>query len=108
MLRRSSISILYVFVAIAFGLFLHKAKIDGWKQAVLGIVLIVICLRRIAFLFICKAKLVIFSVCLYFSSQVSPLWLLKQPRDYLTTFLFVGMIIATVIGVVISNPTIST
>ena len=36
------------------------------------------------------------------------MWLLKQPRDYLTTFLFVGMIIAAVIGVVISNPTIST
>ena len=37
----ASISILYVFVAIAFGLFLRKTKIGGWKQAVLAIVLIV-------------------------------------------------------------------
>ena len=49
-----------------------------------------------------KAKLVIFSVCLYFLRKCHPYVLLKQPRDYLTTFLFVGMIIAAVIGVVIS------
>ena len=36
------------------------------------------------------------------------MWLLKQPRDYLTTFLFIAMIIAAVVGVFISNPQIST
>lgn len=35
------------------------------------------------------------------------MWLLKQPRDYLTTFLFVGMIVAAVVGVLFYNPTIS-
>lgn len=37
----SSITILYVFVAIAFGFFLKKTGLSGWKQAVLGIALIV-------------------------------------------------------------------
>ena len=30
----SSITILYVFVAIAFGFFLKKTGLSGWKQAV--------------------------------------------------------------------------
>ena len=36
-----SISILYVFVAMAFGYFLKKVKWEGWKKAVLGVALIV-------------------------------------------------------------------
>lgn len=106
----ASISILYVFVAIAFGLFLRKTKIDGWKQAVLGIVLIVAMLAAgIAFPVYLQKQSWLYLVFVYiFFASVTPMWLLKQPRDYLTTFLFVGMIIAAVIGVVISNPTIST
>ena len=42
-----------------------------------------------------------------FFASVTPMWLLKQPRDYLTTFLFVGMIVAAVVGVLFYNPTIS-
>ena len=106
----ASISILYVFVAIAFGLFLRKTKIDGWKQAVLGIVLIVAMLAAgIAFPVYLQKQSWLYLVFVYiFFASITPMWLLKQPRDYLTTFLFVGMIIAAVIGVVISNPTIST
>ena len=43
-----------------------------------------------------------------FFASVTPMWLLKTPRDYLTTFLFIGMIVAAVIGVFVSNPTITT
>ena len=37
----ASISMLYIVVAIAFGLFLKKTKIGGWKQALMGIILII-------------------------------------------------------------------
>ncbi len=106
----SSISILYVFVAIAFGLFLRKTKIDGWKQAVIGIALIVVMLAvGIAFPIYLGKQSWLYLVFVYiFFASVTPMWLLKQPRDYLTTFLFVGMIAAALIGVLISNPTIST
>ena len=78
----ASISILYVFVAMAFGLFLKKVKLEGLPKVILGIALII--------------------------ASVTPMWLLKTPRDYLTTFLFIGMIVAAVIGVFVSNPTITT
>ena len=106
----ASISILYVFVAIAFGLFLRKTKISGWKQAVIAIALILLMLAAgIAFPVYLGKQAWIYIVFVYiFFASITPMWLLKQPRDYLTTFLFIGMIAAAVIGVFVSNPTITT
>lgn len=105
----ASISMLYIVVAIAFGLFLRKTKIGGWKQAVIGIGLIIAMLAGgIAFPMFFSKQTWIYVVFVYiFFASVTPMWLLKQPRDYLTTFLFIGMIAAAVIGVLVSNPTIT-
>ena len=32
------------------------------------------------------------------------MWLLMQPRDYLSTFLLIGMIVGAVLGVVVARP----
>ena len=92
----SSITILYVFVAIAFGFFLKKTGLSGWKQAVLGIALIVVMLALgIAFPVYFSKQTWVYLVFVYiFFASVTPIWVLKQPRDYLTTFLFIGMIVA--------------
>lgn len=105
-----SISILYVFVAIAFGLFLRKTKIGGWKQVVIAIVLIIAMLAAgIACpLYLDKSSWIYIVFIYIFFASVTPMWLLKQPRDYMTTFLFIAMIIAAIVGVFISNPQIST
>ena len=105
----SSITILYVFVAIAFGFFLKKTGLSGWKQAVLGIALIVAMLALgIAFPVYFSKQTWVYLVFVYiFFASVTPIWVLKQPRDYLTTFLFIGMIVAAVVGVFVSNPTIT-
>jgi len=42
-----------------------------------------------------------------FAASVMPMWLLMQPRDYLSSFLLLGMVAGAVIGVVIANPTIN-
>lgn len=106
----ASISMLYIVVAIAFGLFLKKTKIGGWKQALMGIVLIIAMLAGgIAFPLYFSKNVWIYVVFIYiFFASVTPMWLLKQPRDYLTTFLFIAMIAGAVIGVLISNPSITT
>lgn len=106
----ASISILYVFVAIAFGLFLRKTHIGGWKQAVIGIALIIVMLAvGIACPIYLNKTSWIYIVFVYiFFASITPMWLLKQPRDYLTTFLFIGMIAAALIGVFLSNPTVTT
>ena len=105
----ASISILYVFVAMAFGLLLRKVNLEGWPEVVLGIVLIVAMLAvGIKFPVYATKQTWIYLVFVYiFFASVTPMWLLKSPRDYLTTFLFIGMIAAAVVGVFMSNPTVT-
>ena len=106
----ASISILYVFVAMAFGLFLKKVKLEGLPKVILGIALIIAMLALgIMFpVYATKTTWIYFVFVYIFFASVTPMWLLKTPRDYLTTFLFIGMIVAAVIGVFVSNPTITT
>ena len=105
----ASISILYVFVAMAFGLLLRKVNLEGWPKVVLGIVLIIAMLAvGIKFPVYANKTTWIYLVFVYiFFASVTPMWLLKSPRDYLTTFLFIGMIAAAVVGVFMSNPTVT-
>ena len=35
------------------------------------------------------------------------MWLLKQPRDYMTTFMFIGMIAGAVLGLLVAHPTMN-
>ena len=95
----ASISILYVFVAMAFGLFLKKVKLEGLPKVILGIALIIAMLALgIMFPVYATKTTWIYVVFVYiFFASVTPMWLLKTPRDYLTTFLFIGMIVAAVI-----------
>lgn len=106
----ASISILYVFVAMAFGLFLNKVKLEGLPKVIAGIILIILMLAVGIMVPVYASKttwLYVVFVYIFFAS-VTPMWLLKTPRDYLTTFLFIGMIVAAVLGVFVNNPTITT
>ena len=106
----ASISILYVFVAMAFGLFLKKVKLEGLPKVILGIALIIAMLALgIMFpVYATKTTWIYVVFVFIFFASVTPMWLLKTPRDYFTRFLFIGMIVAAVIGVFVSNPTITT
>jgi carbon starvation protein len=41
-----------------------------------------------------------------FIASITPVWILLQPRDYLSSFLLIGMILCAFAGIIISNPTI--
>ena len=42
-----------------------------------------------------------------FFAAVLPMWLLKQPRDYMTTFMFICMIAGAVVGLLVAHPTMN-
>ena len=102
----ASISILYMFVAVAFGLYLKYRKPSGREQLIVGIVLMVLMLWiGIANPIYADAVTWRYVVFAYlFCAAVMPMWLLKQPRDYLSMFLLIGMILGGVIGVFVKNP----
>ena len=105
----ASISLLYMFVAVGFGVYLKYCKPTAGVQLVVGIVLMVamvtagICVPVYADAV--TWRYVVFAY--LFAASVMPMWLLKQPRDYLSMFLLIGMIIAAVIGVCVQNPSIN-
>lgn len=105
----ASISLLYMFVAVLFGLYLKYCKPSAGVQFVVGLVLMVAMLAvGIAFPIYADALTWRYVVFAYlFAASVMPMWLLKTPRDYLSMFLLIGMIVCGVAGVCIQNPTIN-
>ena len=105
----ASISLLYMFVAVGFGLYLKFCKPTAGVQLVVGVVLMVAMVTAgICFPVYADAVTWRYVVFAYlFAASVMPMWLLKQPRDYLSMFLLIGMIIAAVIGVCVQNPSIN-
>ena len=105
----ASISLLYMFVAVLFGLYLKYCKPAAGVQFVVGVVLMVAMLAvGIAFPVYADALTWRYVVFAYlFAASVMPMWLLKTPRDYLSMFLLIGMIVCGVAGVCIQNPTIN-
>lgn len=105
----ASISILYMFVAVGFGLYLKYRKPSAGKQFVVGVILMLAMLAAgIAFPIYADALTWRYVVFAYlFAASVMPMWLLKTPRDYLSMFLLIGMIACGVLGVCIQNPTLN-
>ena len=105
----ASISLLFIVAALAFGLFTHYFKPSAKLQFVVGLVLFVVIMVLGTYVPVMASRNVwIFVIFAYiFAASVTPMWLLMEPRDYLSTFLFVGMIIAAVVGVLIANPTMN-
>ena len=104
----ASISMLYIFVAILFGLFLKKYPLTEKPKLAVGIILILGMLTAgIAYpLYFDKTTWIYVVFAYMFMAAVMPMWLLMEPRDYLSSFLLLGMIASGVIGVVFTNPTI--
>lgn len=104
----ASISMLYIVVAIAFGYFLKKCPLaEGPKLAVAIVLMIAMLWAGIEYpLYYDKTTWLYVVFAYMFMAAVMPMWLLMEPRDYLSVFLLLGMIGSGVIGVIFTNPSI--
>ena len=101
-----TISILFMAFAVVFGLIQKQTKVSGWKEVVLGLVCTVAALGIGMNLPMVadKATWSYITFAYIFLASVLPMWLMKQPRDYMTTFMFAGMIIGATLGIVVAHP----
>lgn len=104
----ASISMLYIVVAIAFGYFLKKCPLaEGPKLAVAIVLMIAMLWAGIEYpLYYDKTTWLYVVFAYMFMAAVMPMWLLMEPRDYLSVFLLLGMIASGVVGVIFTNPSI--
>ena len=103
------ISIMFMVFAVVLGLIQKKFNLTGWKEAVVGIVCIVasFAIGMNCPLIFGKAAWSYITFVYIFFAAVLPMWLLKQPRDYMTTFMFNCMIAGAVVGLVVAHPTMN-
>lgn len=98
-----TISILFTFVAMAFGWACRKFNLAGVKQFATGVVLMVamfaVGMQFPVYLDL-NGWIAVVMVYLVFAGAM-PIQTLKQPRDYLTSIMMIVMIVCAVLGIVV-------
>ena len=105
------ISIFFIVLAIFFGFFVYRRNAPLGISTIIGVALIAIAmvvglkwhplyLSYETWMIICGIYILV--------ASVTPVWILLQPRDYLSSFLLYGMMILAVVGIVGCHPSIDT
>lgn len=104
----ASISMIFIVTAIILGFIMHKFKFKNSVNHAIAIVLLLITLALgIAFPIYADHRIWLLIVFAYlFLASVTPIWLLMAPRDFLSTYMLLGMIVAAVVGLIVQHPTI--
>ena len=104
------ISILFIVIAIIFGMMVYRRNASLVVSTVVGVAAIVVCMvvgyNWHPIYLSGSTWMVIVGIYIAIAS-VTPVWILLQPRDYLSSFLLYGMMISAVVGIVGAHPTLS-
>jgi len=102
-LSTATISVLFILLAMLFGFLVYRKNMNVAPATIIGIVGIVlivfiglnfhpIALNYNVWMWVLGAYILI--------ASVTPVWILLQPRDYLSSFLLYFMIIVSIVGVI--------
>ena len=107
--QAATISMLYIVVAMGFGIFISKVKPSGVLKFIVAVVLVIamfaVGMQFPLYFDVPTWRYIVFGYC--FIAAVLPMWLLMEPRDYLSSFLLLGMVAGGVIGVIAANPSVN-
>ena len=105
------ISIFFIVLAIFFGFFVYRRNAPLGISTIIGVALIavamVIGLKWHPLYLSYETWMIICGIYILVAS-VTPVWILLQPRDYLSSFLLYGMMILAVVGIIGCHPSIDT
>ena len=103
------VSLLFIAVAIVFGFAVYRRHTSMLVSSILGVGAIVACMaigmnfHPLYF----STTTWMWLIGLYITvASVTPVWILLQPRDYLSSFLLYAMLIVAVVGIVGAHPDI--
>ena len=102
------ISIMFILMAILFGFFVYRRNAPLGIATVIGVIGIAVCmyigLNWHPIYLSYNVWIIIVGVYIAVAS-VTPVWILLQPRDYLSSFLLYGMIVLAIVGIIGCHPT---
>ena len=102
-------SILFIFLAIIFGLAIYRFKVPLWVATIIGVVLLFLSIPA-GNLFPLQLDKLTWQVILFvyiFAASVTPVWILLQPRDYLNSFFLYALMLGGLVGVFFAAPSIN-
>ncbi|SCG98924.1 carbon starvation CstA family protein [Romboutsia sp. Marseille-P6047] len=103
------ISLLFILLAIAFGFLVYRRNASLGVSTVIGIVAIIICIAlglNFHPIYLSSNTWMIIVGIYILIASVTPVWILLQPRDYLSSFLLYGMIAIAIVGIIGCHPTL--
>ena len=100
------VSILFILIAIVFGFCVYRRNVPMGIASVIGVIAIVV-IMAVGMNFhpiylTTKTWMIIVGIYIAVAS-VTPVWILLQPRDYLSSFLLYAMMAVALVGVVLSH-----
>ena len=99
-------SILFIVEAVALGLILKYARLNKWVNTAIAIVMLIaaVALGLMFPVYLTQGTWHIIIFLYVLIACVAPVGALLQPRDYLNSYLLIFMIVASIIGVFVANP----
>ena len=105
--RVAMVSLLFIVIAIVFGFAVYRRNVSMGTASVVG-VLAIVAIIAIGMNFhpiYLSSKAWMWIVGIYIAvASVAPVWILLQPRDYLSSFLLYAMLALAFIAVVVGHP----
>ncbi len=102
-------SILFILLAVLFGLALYKLKTPLWLATLIGVILLFLSIPA-GNLFPLQLSTLTWQIILLIYISIAatvPVWILLQPRDYLNSFLLYALMILGLVGVFFAAPEIN-
>lgn len=98
------ISVLFIVLAICYGVMTNKGGVKVLPATIIGIVgIIAIVILGLNVGFVMNRTGWIIFVALYIAiASLIPVWIMLQPRDYLSSFLLYAMMLIAVVGIILS------
>ena len=103
------VSILFILIAIVFGFAVYRRNASMTVASVLGVLAIVLIMAigmNFHPLYLTTNQWMIIVGIYIAVASVAPVWILLQPRDYLSSFLLYAMLFVAFVGVIGAHPTI--
>ncbi|MBE5875988.1 MAG: carbon starvation protein A [Lachnospiraceae bacterium] len=103
------VSLLFIVVAVAFGFLVYRRNTPMGISTILGVAAIIICMvvgMNFHPIYLSTNTWMIVVGIYIAVASITPVWILLQPRDYLSSFLLYAMLAVAVVGVVGAHPTI--
>ncbi len=105
--RVAMVSILFIVIAVAYGLILNRTKLSMGVSTIIGIVAIVaiIAIGMVWHPIALTGKTWMWLIGVYIViASVAPVWILLQPRDFLSSFLLYAMLALALVAVILARP----